>query len=88
MAEITLTPKEVKTLKVNFGDNSFEIPMQGSLNWEEMLQIQDAIGTYNFLKEHIPAEIFNVLKVEEYNELVNLWTQESAKVSGKTTGES
>lgn len=88
MAEFTLKPKEVKTLRVYVGEESFEIPLQGSLSWEEAMSLETPQGTYAFMKNHVPKKIFSKLKIEEYNELVEVWKEESIKNSGKTPGES
>ena len=87
MAEFTLKPKEIKTLTVNVGDRSFSLPLQGSLSIKEMLTLETPEGTYSFMKKHVPKQIFDGLKVEEYNELLNAWKAESTKATGKTPGE-
>lgn len=88
MAEFTLKRKEIKTLLVNVGETSFEIPLQGSLTIQEVIETGTPEGTYAFLKKHVPKEIFDGLLMEEYNELIEIWKKESVKASGKQTGES
>lgn len=88
MAEFTLKRKEIKTLRVNVGDESFEIPLQGSLTLQEVIDTGTPEGTYAFLKKHVPEETFENLLMEEYNELIEIWKRESVKASGKKTGES
>lgn len=88
MAEFTLTPIEVKTLKIHFGDASFELPLQGSLSFKEASMLSTPEGTYAFMKKHIPKEIMDMLKVEEYNKILEVYRTESEKQSGKTLGES
>ena len=88
MAVFTLKRKEAKTLRVNIGENSFTIPLMGSLNWKEARLLESVEGTYSFFKKNVPEEIFESLSIDEYNELVNVWRSESEKASGKTQGES
>lgn len=88
MAEFTLKRSEEKTLRINVGDDSFEMPLQGSLTWKEALSLETPQGTYAFLKKYIPDKVFNDLKVEEYNAIVEAWKTESLKHTGKTSGES
>lgn len=88
MAEFTLKQVEVKTLKVNIGEDSFQIPLQGSLTWKEVLALETSEGTYAFMKTHVPKEVFDKLKVDEYNQLVEAWKAESIKAAGKSAGES
>ena len=88
MAEFTLDPIEVKTLKINYKTESFELPLQGSLSFKEANMLATPEGTYAFMKKHIPEKILNELKVEEYNMILEVYREESQKQSGKTLGES
>ena len=87
MAEFTLKPAEVKTLKVNYGDESFELPLQGSLSISEALPLATPEGTRTFMEKHIPKHIMEKLKVEEYNQLLAVYKAESEKHSGMRMGE-
>lgn len=91
MAEITLkAPKEV--LKVNFGEQSFSIPLGSSLPFNKMVEMSKAKGDerlqlmYELLMEHIPEGIS--LTMGEVAQILNAWTEETRKTSGVTPGES
>ncbi len=91
MAEITLkAPKEV--LKVNFGEQSFSIPLGSSLPFDKMVEMSKAKGDerlqlmYELLMEHIPKGIS--LTMGEVAQILNAWTEETRKTSGVTPGES
>lgn len=88
MAEFTLKKQEAKTIRINVGDDSFTVPLQGSLSWKEALTLDSAQGTYAFFKKHIPAEIFDALCIDEYNQIVEAWKTASLDASGKSAGES
>ena len=88
MAEFTLKRVEQKTLKVNIGEESYQIPLMGSLTFKEAKTLDTQEGTYAFIKRYIPGKILDDLKVEEYNQIVNIWKEESQKHSGKSQGES
>ncbi|MBR2189318.1 MAG: hypothetical protein IJ860_07935 [Eubacterium sp.] len=88
VAEFTLKSAEVKTIKINYDGDSFELPLQGSLSFKEAIMLGTPDGTYAFMKKHIPEEIMDKLKVEEYNKLLDIYRNESEKQSGKTLGES
>lgn len=88
MAEFTLKKKEAETLKINIGDTSFHIPLQGSLTLKEALLVGKPEGAYSYLKKTVPKEIFDNLTADQYKELINVWNEESLKASGKTLGES
>lgn len=87
MAEYTIKPREAKTLRVNVGEESFQIPLQGSLSIKEAKDLDTAEGTYKFLKAYIPENILEELRVEDYNQLLSVWRKESEKHSGKKMGE-
>lgn len=87
MTEFTLKPIETKTIKINYLDESFELPLQGSLTFEEANLLATPEGTYAFMKKHVPEDILKVLKVEEYNMILAAYREASEKNSGKRLGE-
>ena len=87
MTEFTLKPIETKTIKINYLDESFEIPLQGSLTFEEANLLATPEGTYAFMKKHVPEDILKALKVEEYNMILAAYREASEKNSGKRLGE-
>ena len=88
MAEFTLNHKEEETLRVNIGDGSYLIPLGGSLTRKELTGLNTQEGTYAFFAKYIPEEILENLPMSDYNQIVNIWLDETAKASGKTLGES
>ena len=87
MTEFTLKPVEEKTIRINYYDDSFVLPLQGSLTLEEANMLATPEGTFAFMKKHIPKEIMEKLKLEEYNTVVKAYREASEKNSGKTLGE-
>ena len=87
MAEFTLKPLEARTIKINYGDDSFELPLQGSLTFAEAQLLATPEGTYSFMKKHVPEKIMSKLKVEEYNMILGAYRKESERHSGKSLGE-
>lgn len=87
MTEFTLKPIETKTIKINYLDEFFELPLQGSLTFEEANLLATPEGTYAFMKKHVPEYILKVLKVEEYNMILAAYREASEKNSGKRLGE-
>lgn len=87
MAEYTIKPIESKTLRVNIGEESYQIPLQGSLSIKEARNMDTPDGTYEFIKTYIPENVLEGLRVEEYNQLIAVWKKESDKHSGKKLGE-
>ena len=87
MAEYTLKRIETKTLKLNIGEESYQIPLMGSLTFKEAKTLDTQEGTYAFVKKYIPNKVLDGLTVEEYNQIVEIWKEESQKHAGKKPGE-
>ena len=88
MAEFTLKMQEPKTLKLNIGDDSYQVPLAGSLSRKELLEIETPEGTYAFFLKYIPKKVLENIPLDGYNQIVNVWREESQKASRLTPGES
>ncbi len=88
MKEFTITPFEAETIRINIGDESFQIPLMSSLSLEEAVQVETSAGTISVLSKYIPEKIMNQLKIAEFNEMVSIWRKASEKAAKKSAGES
>lgn len=94
MKEITLEqPREV--LKVNAYDKTFSIPLAGSIPLAVLMPIKKAKTTdekldyfVNFLKEYIPADVYEKLTANDFNQIMVAWGETSKLETGVTPGES
>ena len=87
MTEFTLKPIEEKTIRINYYDDSFELPLQASLTFDEAKMLATPEGTYAFMTKHVPEHIMKTIKIEEYNAILAAYREASEKNSGKTLGE-
>ena len=87
MAEFTLRERPKKTLKVNIGDESFEIPLAGSLTPEEAAPLDTQAGTIEFFQKYLSEEVKHSLVIDDYNELTKAWIKASKVSGGKSAGE-
>ena len=88
MKELTIKPREnVKTLKVNIGDDSYQIPLASSMSMKDARLVETQAGTYAYICKFIPREVLEELMVDDYNNIVNTWMKESG-VTPKKLGES
>lgn len=87
MAEFTLKPREVNTLKLNIGEESFQIPLAGSLTPEEAAPLDTREGTIAFFQKHLSKKIVKVLTIDDYNAITAAWLDASRENSTKTPGE-
>jgi len=87
MAEFTLKPREIETLKLNIGEESFQIPLAGSLTPEEAAPLDTNEGTIAFFQKYLSKDVIAVLKIDDYNAITQAWLDASKKKSKKTPGE-
>lgn len=89
MAEFTLQKREADTLKLNIGDDSFEIPLATSLTLEEASSVDTREGAIDFFKKYIREDVANTMTLRDYIELIFVWRDESKKFAeGLGPGES
>ena len=90
MKEITLggKPKELKVLTVHIGEESYEVPLGGSLKPRELADMDTMEKTTAFLEKYIPKKVLDELSLDDYNTLVRAWGDATKEASGMTMGES
>lgn len=89
MAKINLDNIAVKVLAVEIAEQTYNVPLLTSLSFKEVKEIKTDTDVYSLLMRYIPEEIFENLKVDAINALIQMWWDESKKLSGsKKLGES
>ncbi len=93
MKEITLEqPKEV--LVVNIGEESYSIPLAGSLPFMDAVKLRklDKEERFDFIidfiQKYIPEQIFATLTADMVAQIFNAWSEASKESQGATPGES
>ena len=85
MAEFTLKQRPAKVLKVNIMDETFSIPLAGSLTPQEAAPLDTQEGTIAFFQKYLSDEVKKILVIDDYNELTREWIKASKEA--KTAGE-
>ena len=85
--EVTVKKPEVETLRVNIGEDSFEIPLGNSLSIADWRLIETFDGTFEFFKKYIPEEVANSLTVAEINQITEAWKKATREQTGLSSGE-
>ncbi len=81
MQEFTLNKREDDYLKVNIGEESFNIPLVGSLTPAEAQAAMESIdGAIAFFNNYIRADVAERLTIFNYRDLVTAWKEASEKV--------
>ena len=89
MREITLkNAEEIKVLKVNIGDETYSVPLSGSLSIREMRAMRDGSEDgFDFFGKYIPMEVLETLTMDEFAALNNAWKEASSEQSDASVGE-
>lgn len=88
MAEITLgQSKEVKTLRVNIGEETYSVPLAGSLSIAEMKKLKTDEDSFEFFGKYIPKKILNNLSFDDFRALTEAWKKTSFSEGGMNVGE-
>jgi len=88
MREITVGNRsERKVLKVNIGEESYSLPLLGSLTMKEATRLETQEGTLAFITDYIPKDVINELTVEDFNSIVDAW-KSASDIEGASLGES
>jgi len=92
MAEFTLKPREDDTLKLNIGEESFQIPLATSMTFDEASRMNTNEGAIEFFKKYIRAEVAESLTLGNWREVLVAWSDASRKAAdamgGSGAGES
>ena len=91
MAEFTLNRREEDLLKLNIGDESFNIPLATSMTLEEAASMENMDGAISFFKKYIRKEVADALSIINYRDIITAWREASEKAMNPgdmTPGES
>lgn len=88
MREITVgNPKERKVLKINIGEESYSLPLLGSLTIKEATRLDTQDGTVAFITDYIPKDVMETLTVDDLNAIIKAW-KSASDLEGISLGES
>jgi len=88
MREITLgNRKERKVLKINIGEDSYSLPLMGSLTMKEATRLDTEAGTLAFITDYIPKDVIDNLTIDDFNTIVDAW-KSASDIEGASLGES
>ena len=88
MREITVgNPKERKVLKINIGEESYSLPLLGSLTMKEATRLDTEEGTIAFVNDYIPKGVLETLTVDDLNTIIKAW-KSASDLEGISLGES
>lgn len=88
MAEVVLKKKQVEVLKVTIGDKTYTLPLGASVPYRTLKKIGTEEGLIEFLEDHIPNDVVDLLTADELRQIVEAWSNATKEQSGITPGES
>lgn len=86
MAEFTLNRREEDTLKLNIGEDSFEIPLATSVTLEEAQAMDSMDGAIAFFKNYIREDVANALSLLNWRDIIKVW-KEASETAMKAAGD-
>lgn len=78
----------IKVLTVDIGGNTYNVPLSVSLKFKEARAIKTPDDVFDLFLKYIPEDVLGEVTIEEVNRLVQMWWDESQKLTGKKVGES
>ena len=80
--------KKEQNLGVIIGDKTYYIPLGKSLKVKELSKLSDQTEVLKFFEKHLGKEVMDSLSVDDFEAIVEAWSAETQKASGKSLGES
>ena len=80
MAEFTLKKREPEWLKLNIGNESFNIPLATSMTLEEAHSMNEMDSAISFFKKYIRDDVANSLSLLNYRDIITAWKNASEAV--------
>ena len=77
----------VDTLSVEIGNETYSVPLAGSMKRKELLSLKDDESVYNMFAKYIPEEVLDEMTVDEYNQLANAWSDANINKDDASLGE-
>jgi hypothetical protein len=77
MSEFILQRTKPKMWSLTIDDQTFEVPLGGSLTPKEAAPLDTAEGTRAFFQKYIPKKIADTLTIDDYNAITNAWIRAS-----------
>lgn len=85
MAKLVLDSKRVECLEVVIDDKSYNIPLGSTLSTKELKNMDDD-AMYDFIESHLWEGALEDLPVGMVKQLVDAWSEETAKAAGISLG--
>lgn len=77
MKEITLGNAKKEPLRVKIGDETYEVPVAGSLTFAQVKKLRDNDDGRAFFEEYIPGEVLDNLTIDDFKTLTDAWKSAS-----------
>ena len=88
MREVTVGNRsERKVLKINIGEDSYSLPLMGSLTMKEATRLDTQEGTLAFIVDYIPKDVIDNLTIDDFNAIIEAW-KSASDIEGASLGES
>lgn len=83
MVEATLKRRDDELLKLNIGDESYQIPLATALTPDEAAEMKTEEGLKGFFRKYIPEDVTKTFKIGEWTDLCIIWKDASEKYASE-----
>lgn len=80
--------KQIDSLEVKYGDESYMIPLGNHIPVKRIKALKTDDDIMAFFSQYMPKKVVESLTVAQFSAIIKAWTEETKKVSGVTPGES
>lgn len=77
-----------QNLGVVIGDKTYLIPLGKALKVKELSKLSDQNEVMKFFEKYLGKEVMDSLSVADFEAIVEAWSSETKKATGKSLGES
>lgn len=80
--------KQIDSLEVKYGDESYMIPLGNHIPVKRIKALKTDDDIMAFFFQYMPKKVVESLTVAQFSAIIKAWTEETKKVAGVTPGES
>lgn len=80
--------KQIDSLEVKYGDESYMIPLGNHIPVKRIKALKTDDDIMAFFSQYMPKKVVESLTVAQFSAIIKAWTEETKKVAGVTPGES
>lgn len=87
MPKLVLDQKEIEVLEIEFGEETYKIPLGTELTRKELAELSDDDKIMEWFEQFIPAEVLDTIPYKQIIQIIKTWSKATEDASGLKLGE-